>query len=480
MPGRVSRRQLLSGLTVTAVAFDPIARRWLSRAAAQAPVLELPPFDGELVLEPDALAEAADDFGHTVHHVPWAVLRPGSIEDIQRAVRFAYEHDLVVAMRGQGHSTYGQAQAEAGLVIDSRSLDTIDDIQEESVWVDAGVRWIDLLTATLTQGLTPPVLTDYLGLSIGGTLSVGGIGGATARVGFQVDHVHALTVVTGCGELVTCSRHTQRALFEAVLAGLGQCALIVRAKLALAAAPSGARVYRLYYDDAGQFTRDQAQLASDERFDYLEGQLLPQATGSFQFMIEAAAYYTPPATLDDAALLTGLTFDPARTVIEEVSYFDWSNRLAPTVEALQAAGLWDVPHAFFDVFVPSENTLQFLNDLLPELTPAATGGGPLLVYPFARRHARRPLLALPSSELVFIVSVLRFAPDPSVVAEQIAGNRRWFEAAQALGAKRYAIGSIPFDFADWLDHFGRRFASLALRKARFDPRGVLTPGQGIF
>jgi FAD/FMN-containing dehydrogenase len=54
------------------------------------------------------------------------------------------------------------------------------------VVVDAGAKWSEVLAATLPQGLTPPVLTDYLELSVGGTLVVGGIGGTTSRYGMQI------------------------------------------------------------------------------------------------------------------------------------------------------------------------------------------------------------------------------------------------------------------------------------------------------
>jgi FAD/FMN-containing dehydrogenase len=56
-----------------------------------------------------------------------------------------------------------------------------------------------VLDRALPRGLTPPTLTDYQDLSVGGTLSVGGIGGAMFRYGAQVDNVVALEVVTGVG-----------------------------------------------------------------------------------------------------------------------------------------------------------------------------------------------------------------------------------------------------------------------------------------
>jgi len=79
-----------------------------------------------------------------------------------------------------------------------------------------------VLAATLPRGRTPPVLPDYLDLSVGGTLVVGGVGSRTWRQGTVSDTVVELRVVTGRGEQVSCSPTRNPRLFDAVRAGLGQ------------------------------------------------------------------------------------------------------------------------------------------------------------------------------------------------------------------------------------------------------------------
>jgi cytokinin dehydrogenase len=481
MPVRLRRRQVIGAVAASVVAaFDPSTGSWLASAEAHSGAVSVPQLDGELVFDAAALDEAADDFGHIVHHRPWAVLRPGSARDVQRMVRFANEHGLTLCMRGQAHSTMGQAQAKGGVVVDSRTLAAIERVGPGGAKVGPGTRWIDLLSRTLEHGLTPPVLTDFIELSVGGTLSVGGIGGATHRHGLQVDNVLELEVVTGRGELVTCSPRRRPALFESVLGGLGQFAIIVSATVRLVPAHTSARVYRLFYDDIEVFTRDQRR-AIDGRFDYLEGQVLARPEGGYQFMLEAASYYTPPTLPDNAALLAGLSPIAGATVIEEHTYFDWSNRLAPLIAALRAAGQFDVPHPWIDVFLPARAAVSYARSVLAELTPENTGGGPMLFYAFDRSKLRRPFVAMPDADIVFLFDVLRFAPnDAEVVEAMLAQNRRFFERARQRGGKKYAAGSVPFSFADWLQHFGASFPAFAARKARFDPNGVLTPGQGIF
>ncbi|GMP82646.1 hypothetical protein CsSME_00036863 [Camellia sinensis var. sinensis] len=73
--------------------------------------------------------------------------------------------------------------------------------------LDVGERrlWIDVLKSTLEYGLAPKSWTDYLYLSVGGTLSNGGISGQAFNHGPQIRNVYELDVVTGKGEILTCS-----------------------------------------------------------------------------------------------------------------------------------------------------------------------------------------------------------------------------------------------------------------------------------
>ena len=91
-----SRRRWLQLATAsTVVAFDPRSRRWIGAAEARESGVDdpcwrrVPPLDGELAFDAATLAAAADDFGHIVHALPQAVLRPGSARDVQKLIRFA-------------------------------------------------------------------------------------------------------------------------------------------------------------------------------------------------------------------------------------------------------------------------------------------------------------------------------------------------------------------------------------------------------
>jgi cytokinin dehydrogenase len=464
------------------VGFDLIKRIWAIRTQPVFGLIALPPLDGKLLIDEASRAAAADDFGHIIRQKPLAVLRPGSIDDIIAMVRFCNSHQIKVATRGQGHSTYGQAQSRNGLVVDMSSLDAVHHIGRDYAVVDAGTRWSSLLKATLAHGLTPPVLTDYLELSVGGTLSVGGIGGAAGQHGTQTDNVLELDVITGEGRLETCSRTRGRRLFEATLGGLGQCALIVRATVGLIPAPTNARTYELYYHDLRMFTADQRRVLTEGRFDYLEGQAYPDPNGGWRYLLEAAAFFTPSSVPDDAALLDDLRYERGSQEITDLSYYDFLDRLAPSVAYLKSTGEWYYPHPWWNVFLPDSATDSYLDSVLKYLGPEDIGGsGVVLVYPIRRDRLKTPLLRIPEEPVIFLFALLRTAPpDPRAVASMIADNRMLYDRARALGATAYPIGTIPFSRQDWSSHFGTTWTMLSEAKRSCDPHNLLTPGHDMF
>jgi FAD/FMN-containing dehydrogenase len=486
MLSKPTRRTALKGAAAAAavVGFDPAGRAWAVQGDG-GPFDEVPPLDGTLLSDDASRAAAADDYGHIVHRRPAAVLRPGSVDDIVAMVRFCRRRGIEVAPRGQGHTTFGQAQVRGGLVVETAPLDRIGAVRDGRVTVGAGVRWSTLTRATLEHGLTPPVFTDYIELSVGGTLSVGGIGGQTHQRGAQVDTVTELQVVTGAGEYVRCSRERHRELFDSVRAGLGQCAIVVGATLRLTEAPEQVRHYLLPYDDLHTFLEDQRRLVEDRRFAYVEGQVAADDSGAFRNYVLEAAAYGPPAgpEPDDELLLRGLRHDPAGTTAETLDYYAFVDRLGPVVEQLKEAGLWDDAHPWLNLLLPGDEAERLAGRILAGLTPADVGpAGVVLLYPLQREELRTPLLRMPRDRAPYLLAVLRTCPpeQTATVARMLAANRDAYEAVRDRGGKQYPVGSVPFGREDWRDHFGRAWPFLAAARRRYDPDGILVPGQGIF
>lgn len=151
---------------------------------------------------------ASRDFGNQIHSHPLAVVHPKSVTDISEIVRHVWQmgpaSELTVAARGHGHSLQGQAQALGGVIINMESLRQDQEMkvyyrgsQFPYVDVSAGELWINILNETLKYGLAPKSWTDYLHLTVGGTLSNAGISGQAFRHGPQITNVRQLEVVTG-------------------------------------------------------------------------------------------------------------------------------------------------------------------------------------------------------------------------------------------------------------------------------------------
>lgn len=477
----VARRRFLQGVaTVAVIGFDPVRRTWLTEARAGRALSRIPRLDGELVTDAASLAAAADDFGHFVHRTPRAVLRPGSVDDVVAMVRYAKQHRLDIAARGQGHSTHGQSQVEAGIVIDTSTLASVQVNASDAV-VGPGARWREIVGATLPRGLTPPTLPNFLDLTVGGNIAVGGIGGASHRHGAIVDNVLELEVVTGTGNLRRCSATREPTLFNAVLGGLGQFGIVVRARIKLVPARQLARIYTLQYPDVSSLLDDARILALNERFDHLEGQVNPDPTGQYgPATLFAVKFFDPPAPPNDAALLGGLA--PASSTTTDLPYMAFLGRIDPLVEMAKAVGAWSLPHPFFDVFLPESTVELFLEEIVSTLTIDDTGNGPVVIYPLRRSKLCRPFLRVPErDEVLFLFDILGYAPPvPEVVAQQIARNTGWFRRARQLGGKAYHIGSLDLTHDDWKAHFSPIWPAAVLAKLAYDPTNILTPGQGIF
>ncbi|CAN6276331.1 unnamed protein product, partial [Urochloa humidicola] len=413
------------------------------------------------------------------------------------------------------HSLQGQAQARGGIVVETRALPRSVEVSRGAgaggayADVGGGALWVEVLEECLREGLAPRSWTDYLYLTVGGTLSNGGISGQAFKHGPQISNVLQLEVVTGTGEVVTCSPTQSPELFFAVLGGLGQFGIITRARIPLQVAPPKVRWVRAFYDSFETFTGDQELLVSmPELVDYVEGFMvlnehsLRSSSVAFPADVNFAptkVYYCVEFAVhdfhrqDSAAadhvvelVLRKLSFLRPHAYSVEVAYFDFLNRVRMEEESLRSRGLWDVPHPWLNVFVPRRGAAGF-KDLLMGTVTQGEFEGPVLIYPLLTDrwdgNTSAVVPAAPDGGVMYVFSVLR-STDPArcggACVEGILEEHRRVadEACRRLGAKQY-LARQPSP-AHWRDHFGPGWDRFEARKARFDPMHILGPGQGIF
>ncbi|MEH2628528.1 cytokinin dehydrogenase [Bradyrhizobium sp. AZCC 1719] len=452
-------------------------------ASAQAVLADGPPLPANVRLEPEVRAAAAHDFGRLIHKQPRGVLRPASSADIAGLMRLARGADVKVAARGQGHSVYGRSLAEDGIVVDMSAMNAIREIQHDRVVVDAGTVWRDLLDATLAQGLTPPVLTNYLGLSVGGTIAVGGIGATSSRHGMQTDNVVALDVVTGDGNELSCSADTNADLFDGVRAGLGQCGIITRATLRLVRAPERIRRFQLFYRDLPSLTADQRRVLTEGRFDQLQGAILPDGSGGWRYQLDGAIPYSSGSAPDDKAVLSGLSDERGAAVIADRTYREDALAFGKFENLLRSKGQWSNPQPWFLTFLRGSNAERVAGDILAGLKGDAVGAfGRITLYPLLTRAFHTPLVRLPKEDMVFVFNLIRIpaSNDAAVAERMVAENRTLYDRIREAGGVQYPVGAFAMSPGDWEVHFGSSWPQLREAKRRYDPQHLLAPGYNVF
>lgn len=499
----ITRRRFVGGLGAAGAAlvlgFDPWRRRWVSAGevvsagGGACPFEAVPPLTGTLLVEDTARQEVSTDQGNWVTRTPCAVLRPGSVDDVAAMIRYCASHRIPVAARGQAHSTHGQGLSE-GLLIDNRVLHEIHSIGPAVAVVDTGVTWMELVKAAFDRKLTPPALTGYARLTVGGTLSMGGIGGLVGgkTSGLQVDHVRELEVVTGRGEIVTCTESSSPDLFESVLAGLGQYGVMTRATIDLVRAKDRARTYQLHYPSAQIHVmfRDFRTLLDRPDVDHVYVLWFPPGTSDLA-QINVTVFYDVGGSggglPDDVEITGGLSAVP---VVQDTTYLEYVFAVDTVVDAFEATVGWSRrPKPWFDVWLTDSTIEPFVRQVIPTLTHDDIGAtGFMLTFATRRSLISRPNVSLPQpdgSAWVFLFDILTVAdeenPGDAWRSEKLARNDRLFALARdAYGGVRYPIGTMTFSADDWRHHYGSRWPTVLARRKTFDPSGIMTPGPGIF
>ncbi|KAJ6336222.1 hypothetical protein OIU78_012754 [Salix suchowensis] len=489
--------------------------------------------DGQLSVDPFEVETASLDFGLLTRVEPMAVLHPGSADDIARLVRAAYisSHGFTVSARGHGHSINGQAQTSNGVVIEMsggsrgsrlglRKLDKPQvSVKEKHVEVWGGELWIDVLRSTLEHGLAPKSWTDYLYLSVGGTLSNGGISGQAFNHGPQISNVYELDVVTGKGEILTCSEEKNSDLFHAVLGGLGQFGIITRARIALEPAPQRVRWIRVLYSNFSTFTRDQEHLISlhgnptSRKFDYVEGFVIVDeglinnwrssffsprnpvkissiaGNGGVLYCLEITKNYdeSTAGTIDQEveALMKGLNFIPSSVFTTDLPYIDFLDRVHKAELKLRAKGLWEVPHPWLNLFVPKSRMADLDRGVFKGILGNNKTSGPILIYPMNKsKWDQRSSAVTPDEDVFYLVALLRSALDNGEETQSLEyltnQNHKILRFCDDAGIKVKQYLPHYTTQEEWMDHFGDKWDQFYRRKMEFDPRHLLATGQRIF
>ena len=162
---------------------------------------------------------------------PALIVRVANAADVARAIEFARDNCLELAVRSGGHSIHGTC--DSGLVIDVRDMKALDiDVATASCWAETGLTAAEVTSGTWAEGLAIG-FGDTGSVGIGGITLGGGIGYFVRKHGLTIDNLLAAEIVAADGSVHTVDESNEPDLFWAIRGGGGNFGVATRFKFRL-------------------------------------------------------------------------------------------------------------------------------------------------------------------------------------------------------------------------------------------------------
>jgi FAD/FMN-containing dehydrogenase len=189
---------------------------------------------GALLLSGDSgYDQARRVMNESIDKHPALIVQPTGVADIQNAVTFARERNLLLAVKCGGHSFSGKSTCDGGMQIDLSHFRNVRiDPESRTAYVAGGSLLGELDHEAMALGLVTTAGTvSHTGVS-GLTLG-GGYGRVARRFGLALDNVKSLDVVTADGRLLHASAAENPDLYWGLRGGGGNFGVVTAFEFAL-------------------------------------------------------------------------------------------------------------------------------------------------------------------------------------------------------------------------------------------------------
>jgi len=159
---------------------------------------------------------------------PALIARCLNSQDVSHAVTFARDRELLVAVRGGGHSWPGKSICNDGLMIDlSQLTDVSVNVETQRAFAGGGALLAHLDQASLPQGLvTTAGVVSHTG--VGGFTLGGGFGRLNRKYGLAIDNLRSAEIITADGKIRTVDKDQDPELFWAIRGGGGNFGVVTK------------------------------------------------------------------------------------------------------------------------------------------------------------------------------------------------------------------------------------------------------------
>jgi FAD/FMN-containing dehydrogenase len=185
-------------------------------------------FRGEVLLSRDnAYENARQIWNGMFDRRPAIIARCVGTSDVLNAVNFARDNNLLIAVKGGGHNSAGNAVCDDGIMIDLSLMRRANvHPKEKTLRVDGGTLLGDMDYETQLYGLVVSGGGVVSHTGVGGLTLGGGFGWISRKHGLAIDNLISAEVVTADGKLLTASADENPDLFWGIRGGGGNFGIV--------------------------------------------------------------------------------------------------------------------------------------------------------------------------------------------------------------------------------------------------------------